>query len=218
MDNRSYECQGCGATVTRQPTRGQRPKWCGDCRDRHKRETVCADCGQTFTSTYRVPTCSSCRADLIPGKRHHYQRKAIYPAAPPKDRRSPLRKAFEDGTPLQLLAAIRERCHVEPSGCWIWQGTLKHGYAQVVLGSRTRQVHRLSLETWMRADLGSQAAHHKCANPACVNPEHLQPVTHRENVAEMMARQAYRSRIRELEEALMAAAPDHPLLTVVRVA
>ena len=218
MDNRSYECQGCGATVTRPPTRGQRPKWCDDCRDRHKRETVCAGCGQTFTSTYRVPTCSSCRADLVPGRRHHYQRKAIYPQAPPKDQRSPLRRAYEDGSPPQFLAEIKRRCEVDTDDCWIWQGVLKNGYPQIKLGAKTVQVHRLSLEAWMQAPLGSQPAHHICAKPACVNPEHLQPVTHRENVAEMLARQAYISRIRELEAALSDLAPGHPLLALVPVA
>lgn len=29
-----YVCGGCGVTVTRPPTKGQRPKWCPDCRKR----------------------------------------------------------------------------------------------------------------------------------------------------------------------------------------
>lgn len=52
---------------------------------------------------------------------------------------------------------------------------------------------------------------------ACVNPEHLQPVTFRENTAEMMARHAYLNRISELEEALRTASPNHPVLNVVPV-
>jgi heme oxygenase len=68
------------------------------------------------------------------------------------------------------------------------------------------------------ASLGSQAAHHACANTTCVNPDHLQPVTHRENIAEMMARKAYVARIRELEAALTEIQPSHPLLSVIAVA
>jgi hypothetical protein len=56
-----------------------------------------------------------------------------------------------------------------------------------------------------------------CANSACVNPDHLQPVTHRENVAEMMARQSLLARIRELEARLAEVAPGDPLLDVIDV-
>ena len=46
--------------------------------------------------------------------------------------------------------------------------------------------------------------HHKCANRACCNPEHLELATNRENVAEMFARKAYEARIAELEEEVAA--------------
>lgn len=77
------------------------------------------------------------------------------------------------------------------------------------------QVHRLTLEAKHRAPLGSQAAHHMCANSTCVNPDHLQPVSHNENTAEMMQRQYYVARIRELEDALASLSPEHVLLTHV---
>lgn len=220
MDNRSYECQGCGATVTRPPTRGQRPKWCDGCRGKYLKERTCS-CGQTFIApswTTRCPDCALIRP-AVPGRRHSYPpRKPKPPPSPPVDQRSPLRKAYEDGSPLQVLAEIKHKCKVDPDGCWIWQGVLKSGYAQTKVGAKTVQVHRLSLETWMQAPLGSQPAHHVCAKPACVNPMHLQPVTHRENTAEMLARQAYITRIRELEAALSDLAPEHPLLSLVPVA
>lgn len=46
----------------------------------------------------------------------------------------------------------------------------------------------------------------------------LQPVTHAQNSAEMLARQAYLARIRELEEALAVVAPTHPLLQTIACA
>lgn len=82
----------------------------------------------------------------------------------------------------------------------------------------TVPLHRAIVETVHRAKLGSQPAHHACANRSCVNPDRLIPVTHSENAAEMLARNAYLARIRELEDALSIAEPGHPLLTMVRVA
>ena len=78
-------------------------------------------------------------------------------------------------------------------------------------------MHRLSLEAEHGASLGSQAAHHTCANARCVNPEHLQPVTHRENMAEMLARNSYLDRIAELEEVIRELAPNHEVLNRVPI-
>lgn len=47
---------------------------------------------------------------------------------------------------------------------------------------------------------------------------HLEPVTHRDNTAEMLARHSYLARIAELEEALASIDAGHPLLQVIRVA
>jgi len=79
------------------------------------------------------------------------------------------------------------------------------------------QIHRAVVEASYGRPLGSQHAHHKCANRRCVNPDHLQPVTHRENAAEMLARQSLLSRIAELEEALRETSPHHPLLAHIPV-
>jgi hypothetical protein len=43
-------------------------------------------------------------------------------------------------------------------------------------------------------------------------------VTHRDNNAEMMARNSYVNRIAELEQALRELNPDHALLGVIEVA
>jgi hypothetical protein len=41
----SYECQSCGVHCERPPTRGQRPKWCPECRRRGLVRRACARCG-----------------------------------------------------------------------------------------------------------------------------------------------------------------------------
>ncbi|MDN5919384.1 MAG: HNH endonuclease [Pseudonocardia sp.] len=44
-----------------------------------------------------------------------------------------------------------------------------------------------------------QYVHHRCANRMCVNPDHLQLTTARENTAEMLRRRYYEARIAALE-------------------
>lgn len=133
-------------------------------------------------------------------------------AKTPTDLRSDLRAGYEDNDRERFLAALKTRTAVTSTGCWEWQGRMNRGYPEVSMGKQYKQVHRLSLEVSMGAPLGVLAAHHACANSKCVNPKHLQPITHRENVAEMMARTSLEARIAELEAALTEIAPDHPAL------
>lgn len=132
--------------------------------------------------------------------------------------RSPLRRAIEDQDYPNVLAHLKQRSTVTASGCWEWQGRSNDGYPVLRYGRTDMFVHRIALEAKHQAPLGSQAAHHTCANTRCVNPEHLQPVTHRENVAEMLARKSYLDRIEELEVALSLLSPNHPLLHRIAVA
>lgn len=134
----------------------------------------------------------------------------------PQDQRSPLRIAYEDGDAATFFLLVKERAEVS-GGCWSWRN-LRDGYPYFRVAGKDVALHRAVLELKHGAPLGSQHAHHVCANAACVNPDHLQPVTHRENVAEMLARQSYLARIAELEAALASIAPDHYLLAVVAVA
>lgn len=136
-----------------------------------------------------------------------------------KSKRSPLRAAFEEARWGDFISHLEERCELTTDGCWEWQGQQsqssksKSPYPVIKWTGRVRQVHRLALEAKHGAPLGTQQAHHTCANTMCVNPEHLQPATHVENIAEMKARASYEARINELETALATVAPHHPLLS-----
>lgn len=46
----------------------------------------------------------------------------------------------------------------------------------------------------------------------CVNPDHLQQATHRENIGEMIARNDYVRRIVELESVVRQLDPTNPVL------
>ena len=165
----------------------------------------CTNCHEEFLAT---GTSAVCCSERCAEARH---RKLAL------DSRSPLRKAYEENNHKGILEAIEGRVSVTKSGCWEWPYLDTNGYPRTVIGDKRIAVHRLSLEARYGAPLGSQAAHHVCANTRCVNPEHLQPVTHRDNTAEMMARRAYVDRIAELEEVIKELAPNHEVLNRVPI-
>lgn len=69
-------------------------------------------------------------------------------------------------------------------GCWVWQGCriTPHGYGCLHYKGRQRAAHRVSYEHFVGPIPEGLELDHLCRNPACVNPTHLEPVTHRENV------------------------------------
>lgn len=69
------------------------------------------------------------------------------------------------------------------NGCWEWQGKRGHvGHGLVQFNGRGRLVHRLVWE-FMRGPIpDGLELDHLCRNPPCCNPDHLDPVTHAENM------------------------------------
>ena len=69
------------------------------------------------------------------------------------------------------------------SGCWLWAGALtSHGYGEMHFERRTRLAHKILYELLVGAVPPGLELDHKCRVPSCVNPGHLEPVTHRENI------------------------------------
>lgn len=65
--------------------------------------------------------------------------------------------------------------------CWLWAGTLSdRGYPTFYVG-RMRRAHIISYEMFVGEVPKGLELDHTCRNRACVNPGHLEPVTHHEN-------------------------------------
>jgi hypothetical protein len=74
---------------------------------------------------------------------------------------------------------------VDKSGaCWLWTGALyKDGYGAFRDGEgRTRAAHRIAYLYSGGVIPAGRVLDHLCRVRLCVNPEHLEPVTHRMNV------------------------------------
>jgi hypothetical protein len=70
------------------------------------------------------------------------------------------------------------------SGCWLWLRSVNNkGYGKLCgLGaSRSMLAHRFSYELRHGGIPAGLVLDHKCRTPSCVNPDHLEPVTQREN-------------------------------------
>ena len=73
--------------------------------------------------------------------------------------------------------------------CWEWTGARNNdGYGEFVVGSRTDgnnrlvRAHRLAYETLIGPIPDGLESDHLCRSRSCVNPGHLEPVTHRLNL------------------------------------
>lgn len=77
-----------------------------------------------------------------------------------------------------------ERYQVDPdTGCWVWLGTKDDkGYGSWRLKGRLRPAHRVMYEELVGAIPDDMVIDHRCRNPSCVNPAHLEPVTFAENI------------------------------------
>lgn len=69
------------------------------------------------------------------------------------------------------------------TGCWVWQrARTTAGYGTLTLDGKTRYAHRVFYEGYVADIPQGFDLDHLCRNPACCNPDHLQPVTHAENM------------------------------------
>lgn len=77
---------------------------------------------------------------------------------------------------------------ITESGCWIWDGYCDpKGYGRFRTKEKNWLAHRLSYLK-KHGNL-PKLLRHKCDNPSCVNPSHLEPGTHTDNARDYVDRQ-----------------------------
>lgn len=86
----------------------------------------------------------------------------------------------------------------DDTGCWLWTGAIdRYGYGQIGVEGRVTGVHRASYSTFVGPIPEGLTIDHLCRVRRCLNPEHLETVTSRENTLRgdtIQARNAAKSR------------------------
>lgn len=78
---------------------------------------------------------------------------------------------------------------VTECGCWLWLGArFNHGYGQMRVNGKLELAHRISYRAFQGPFDERLHILHSCDNVACVNPSHLRPGTHVENMRDMYSR------------------------------
>jgi hypothetical protein len=89
--------------------------------------------------------------------------------------------------PEPAIDRLRKRIVIDPdTGCHNWTGanTLGYGSIGISFGGKKQKLstHRLAYEAERGPIPAGLVLDHLCRNPACCNPDHLEPVTQKENM------------------------------------
>ena len=66
--------------------------------------------------------------------------------------------------------------------CWIWTSTKSHGYGALTIEKKPVYAHRFSYQHFKGPIPKGREIDHLCRNRLCVNPDHLEAVTKKENI------------------------------------
>jgi hypothetical protein len=83
----------------------------------------------------------------------------------------------------RLPSRLQNNISPEPnSGCWLWLACDAQGYGRTFLDGRIYQAHRLVYETLVGTIPAGLVTDHICRVRCCVNPAHIELVTHKVNI------------------------------------
>lgn len=83
----------------------------------------------------------------------------------------------------ELKSRLLDKSMPEPNtGCWFWMGdTVKGGYGRTTIGRVKVLSHRASYECFVNKIPKGLTVDHKCNQPNCINPQHLEAITQYDN-------------------------------------
>ena len=104
------------------------------------------------------------------------------------------------------------------SGCWLWTGPLTDkGYGSLPFRQKTLSAHKFSYELYVGRVPDGLELDHKCRNPCCVNPQHLEPVTHAENMRRSRRTHCRKGHPYSGDNLVICAVPNRPNVGGMRI-
>lgn len=98
-------------------------------------------------------------------------------------------KSYAPRVRLDPKVRLMRHVDVQADGCWLWTGgKIWNGYGSTYKGYKSDGTlqhvlaHRFAYELFRGPIPAGLTLDHLCRVRACVNPEHLEPVTNRENL------------------------------------
>ena len=133
-------------------------------------------------TTCRIETCD--KPVIARGWCNLHYRRWLHNGDPNKTQQAPTGSSKEE-------RLRRKGWTVTSTGCWHWAGkTFVRGlpYGYITINSRPYLAHRAAYETWVGPIPRGLLVRHKCDNPPCINPDHLELGTNKDNSQDMVQR------------------------------
>jgi len=81
------------------------------------------------------------------------------------------------------------------SGCWVWVGAADPlGYGRIGMQGKAKLAHRISYQHFVGEIPVGLELDHLCRVSACINPNHLEPVTRKVNTDRGICAETHRKR------------------------
>lgn len=90
---------------------------------------------------------------------------------------------------MDIKEKLKAYSEVSPSGCWEWKRSRNNmGYGRVSIGRNMYLAHRVSYSVFVGEIPDGFVVRHRCDNPSCCNPDHLEVGTMRDNQQDCLRR------------------------------